>query len=412
MRISSKETRNAPWLLVAEGFHGRGGMDKANAALANYLSEQRIPVHLVAYSVDPDLAAKPGVTVSRAAMPAGSPFLGGFHLARLGRAVARQQLRRFPDARVVVNGINCNWPDINWIHWIHQCWHKCGSEGPLWFRFKHRLETALAVRTERAAFRRTTLFLANSERTRRDLITLGIEPERINTIRPGNDSDWRSCTPQRRAAARAWLSISTGQPLIAFVGALGHDSRKGFDTLWRAWRSLCGVPAWDANLVVAGGGRALAKWRSETERSGLNPRVRFLGFTERIADVLAAADLLVSPARYESYGLNVQEALCAGVPAIVSASAGVADRFSPELGELLLPDPEDSGDLAARMLKWRGDIAGWKRRLEPITQALRAYTWDDMAEQIVSLAEGTKFALSTRTDARAIRTVSENQLVG
>jgi glycosyltransferase involved in cell wall biosynthesis len=98
---------------------------------------------------------------------------------------------------------------------------------------------------------------------------------------------------------------------------------------------------------------------------------------------------LVSPVRYESYGLNVQEAMCCGVPAIVSASAGVAERYSSELLPLLLPNHEDACDLATRMLDWKRDIVRWRKRLEPTAQMLRAYSWNDMASRFVNLAESS-----------------------
>jgi glycosyltransferase involved in cell wall biosynthesis len=385
--------RRAPWLLIAEGFHSRGGMDKANAALVNYLVSQGIPVHLIALSVASEISSKSGVTCAKSQLPRGWPSSGRFRLARLGYAAALKLTTQWPNARVVVNGINCNWPDINWVHWLHQCWRAPALNGPLWFRFKHRVETSRARHVERTAFRSTKLIVANSERTRRALINLlGVAAERIHTIYLGNDSDWKELTPERRTAARAWLDILPHRRLVAFVGALGHDSRKGFDVVWRAWSELCGLAEWDADLVVAGNGRALPHWRRAAARSGLGGRVRFLGFTERVSDVLAASDLLVSPARYESYGLNVQEALCCGVPAIVSASAGVAERYSAELSPLLLPNPEDSRDLAIRMLQWKRDAAGWTKRLEPTMQLLRSYTWDDMACRIVNVAEATAAA--------------------
>ncbi|MBV8055337.1 MAG: glycosyltransferase family 4 protein [Deltaproteobacteria bacterium] len=385
--------RRDPWLLVAEGFHSRGGMDKANAALASYLEAQGVPVHLVAFSIDPELSGKPGVTCTDAQIAGRWPSLGRFRLARRGRAMALRLTSHSRNARVVVNGINCNWPDINWVHWLHQCWQPPALKAPLWFRLKHRLETSRAIHMERTAFRSARLLVANSERTRRDLISLlGVSAERIHTIYLGTDSTWKALTPDRRDAGRAWLGVPPGRLLVAFVGALGYDSRKGFDTLWRAWIDLCGLAEWDADLVVAGSGRALPDWRREAARSGLGGRVRFLGFTERVFDVLAASDLLVSPARYESYGLNVQEALCCGVPAIVSAAAGVAERYSSDLSPLLLPNPEDACDLATRMLHWRRDIAGWRRRLEPTMQILRTYTWNDMASRIVNLAEPSKAA--------------------
>ena len=110
------------------------------------------------------------------------------------------------------------------------------------------------------------------------------------------------------------------------MGALG-DVRKGFDTLFEAWRRLVGDPGWDARLVVVGTGTSLPSWRARAVDEGLGGSIAFLGFRDDVPDVLAACDLLVSPTRYEAYGLNVQEALCTGLPAIVSAGAGIAERY-------------------------------------------------------------------------------------
>jgi glycosyltransferase involved in cell wall biosynthesis len=115
--------------------------------------------------------------------------------------------------------------------------------------------------------------------------------------------------------------------------------------------------------------------------------VRLLGFTDRVFDVLAAADLLVSPVRYEPYGLNVQEAVCRGVPALVTACAGVTEQYPANLADMVLPDPEDWRDLAARLRRWHADRQGWRDRFRPLGAALRAHTWRAMAEQLVGLAE-------------------------
>jgi glycosyltransferase involved in cell wall biosynthesis len=217
-------------------------------------------------------------------------------------------------------------------------------------------------------------------------------PERVHTVYLGTDPDWRAATPARCAEARAWLGIPPGRPLVIFIGALGYDSRKGFDTLWTAWRALCARADWDADLVAAGGGRAIGRWQRTIEEAGLASRVRLLGFTHRVADLLFASDLLVSPVRYESYGLNVQEAICCGVPAIVSANAGVAERYPAELGELLIPDPENADDLARRLLQWRSNMEEFRRRTEPMARMLRTYDWNHMAERIVALVERPKAA--------------------
>jgi len=81
-------------------------------------------------------------------------------------------------------------------------------------------------------------------------------------------------------------------------------------------------PGWDARLVVVGTGASLPSWRARTVEEGLGDSITFLGFRNDVPDVLAACDLLVSPTRYEAYGLNVQEALCTGLPAIVQRRGG------------------------------------------------------------------------------------------
>ena len=373
------------WVLVAGDFHRAGGMDRANAELASYLCSAGVTVHLVSYRVDPELTVNPNVRVHLARRIAGANSLSRRRLDRLGRAVASSVMAQTPGARVLVNGVNCEWPDINWVHYVHREWLKAPSGAPLWFRLKTAIAGRANLRKELRVLRTARVLIANSERTRADLIRdVAIDPKRVRTVYLGCGKEWQAITAERRAAARAWLGESSGRPLAAFVGALGYDSRKGFDTLWTAWRSLCTRADWDANLIVAGDGRALPRWRETIKRNGLETRIRLLGYSERITEILAAADVLVSPVRYESYGLNVQEALCCGVPAIVSRNAGVAERYPAELDDLLLPNPEDASDLAMRLLRWRAGIEDFKRRIVPLSAMLRGWTWGDMAAQMIA----------------------------
>jgi glycosyltransferase involved in cell wall biosynthesis len=117
----------------------------------------------------------------------------------------------------------------------------------------------------------------------------------------------------------------------------------------------------------------------------LAERIKFLGFRQDVPAVLAACDALVHPARYEAYGLSVQEALCRGLPALVSVTAGVAERYPDELHGLLIPDPEDAADLARRLQTWRRDRERIRAKVARLSNCLRSHTWDDMAGQIVHL---------------------------
>jgi glycosyltransferase involved in cell wall biosynthesis len=284
-------------------------------------------------------------------------------------------------ARVVVNGGNCDWGDINWVHYVHAAWSPPPSGGPL-----RRLQAAYARRAalaaERASVRRARVVVADSERTRRDVITLlDVPPERVHTVYYGTDpARFRPPTPAERAAARDRLGWDDDRPALAFVGALG-DLRKGLDTLLAAWRRLVAGGGWDARLVVVGSGAALGGLKEQAR--DLGGSVEFLGFRRDVPEVLRACDALASPVRYEAYGLNVHEALCCGLPALVSRSAGVAERYPPELDDLLIPDPDDPSDLAARLRLWRDHRARFAAAAAALSDRLRASTWDDMAARFL-----------------------------
>ena len=161
---------------------------------------------------------------------------------------------------------------------------------------------------------------------------------------------------------------------------------EGFDTLFSAWCDLCRVPEWDAHLLVAGSGAELGAWQARAARRGdVATRMTFLGYRTDMPALMAAADLLVHPARYEAYGLGVHEALCCGVPAVVSASAGVAERFPHDLRPLLLQDVESVSELTSRLRTWREGKDSFHDRAVAFSAALGARTWDDMARDIVAM---------------------------
>jgi glycosyltransferase involved in cell wall biosynthesis len=375
------------WVLVAGDFTPLGGMDCANYALARYLAGRAgHEVHLVTHRAWDDLAGRPNVRVHRVARPRGSHLLGMPLLARAGRRWARRLVPR--GTRVVVNGGNCAWGDVNWVHYVHAAWAPVPEGGPV-RRAKAAAAHCYFRATERARVRRARWVLANSQRTRAELIErLGLPAERVHTVYYGIDPDrFRPPSDAARAAARHRLGWGgDDRPAVAFVGALG-DRRKGFDTLLAAWRTLAGRPSWDARLVVVGAGAALAAWQARAQAAGLGHSVQFLGFRADVPAVLAACDLLASPTRYEPYGLNVHEALCCGLPALVSASAGVAERYPPELHALLLPDPEDAAELARRLRAWRDAGRAHDPAVAALGRCLRARTWDHCAAEIVQIVD-------------------------
>lgn len=383
-------SHQAPWVIVSAGFHWLGGQSKANAALADYLARSGYPVHLVSHEVDQSLSTLPNVTVHQVRRLARADFMGWLPLHLRGRSVARGLHREHPETRVVVNGGNCTWPDVNWVHYVHSAWKPSPGDAPWWFRAKDRLVGGINRFRERKALRQARLVITNSLQTLQHVLDrLALDPKRVHNLYLGTDPSWQPASPEEVSAARAWLRQPPDKLLAVFVGGLGHDRRKGFDTLWKAWQQLCQRPEWDVDLVVAGDGLAEACWRRIVAEAGLGERVRFLGHSHRIRELLAAADVLVSPIRYEPYGLNAQEAICRGVPVIVSAAAGIVEQLGPEVQPLVLQDAESSSELAERLLVWRRDPGAWRERFQPLSAQLRSRSWWDMAAEFVQLVEAS-----------------------
>ena len=363
------------WLLIAGDFTPLGGMDRANHALAHGLAARGHRVSLVAHRVWPDLEGR--VQTSHVPRPHGSHLLGSPILASAGSRAARSA-----HGRVVVNGGNASSRDIVWVHYLHAAYR------PVVERTAANIRTAAAhqyyLRRERASLRAARYVVCNSVRTA-DAVTAayGIERSRLRVVYYGSDASTFAPVEQgARADARRLLNWQDDRPTALFIGALG-DRRKGFDRLFEAWALLSERGSWDVDLAVAGSGRELASWESRARARGLTS-IRFLGFRDDIATVIAASDVVVHPSRYEAYGLGVHEGICCGLPAIVSEEAGVAEKIDGPLRTLLLSDPESTPELAERLQAWHRAIDHYRTAALALGRSLRQRTWDDMVSDFVA----------------------------
>lgn len=375
-----------PYLLVSGDFVKTGGMDRANYALADHLARRGDEVHLVAYRAAPELVDRSNVTLHRVHKPLNSYTLGRPLLDRHGRSVAARLMPR--GGRVVVNGGNCRWGDVNWVHHINKLDTPKPGGSPR-RRLKTHLDFYAHVRAERSALARARTLITTCEKNRDDLVSeFKLPASRIEVVDYGTDPDvFRPATSAEKAEAKAKFGWATNRPSYLFVGALG-DRRKGFDTLFDAWTSLCTDPSWNADLVVVGDGAERSAWESKASSAGLGDRIRFLGFRRDVPDLFRACDAHVLPSRYEGYSLVTLEALCCGLPAFVTRTAGIAERFKGELAEaLLILDPDDAPALAGLLRSWRDREESVRPALAAFTERLRRFTWDHMADRIAAILD-------------------------
>ncbi len=165
---------------------------------------------------------------------------------------------------------------------------------------------------------------------------LGVGPATFRLVPLGIDLGRFS--PQlrrdRRAAARARFGLGTGEVAILLPGRISETKNQivAVEALARlggkaAGGDLCGGPsgagpvlllAGEDKELIAGSVGYHRELLATIDRLGLGRRVRFLGFLEEVADAYAAADLVVMPSRFETFGLAVAEAMACGVPVAVS----------------------------------------------------------------------------------------------
>lgn len=385
---TGNQLAKATYLLVSGDFVKTGGMDRGNFALADYLARNRNEVHLVAHRVAPELLAHPNIIFYQIPKLLNSYWFSSPVLDWVGHFQARQA--RAISGRVLVNGGNCQWGDVNWVHYVHAAYEPENRLQGL-RRVKGQISHQQYLKSERKALHQAKVILTNSERTKNDLIKhLNIPEDRIHCVYYGIDpQEFYPATPEQRTKLRQKLGWNLDKPIVMFIGALG-DRRKGFDTVFAAWQQLCQDPAWNGNLIAVGVGAELPLWQQKVAETGLEERIQFLGFRSDVADLLRAADCLVAPTRYEAYGLGVHEALGCGLPALVSTTAGIAERYPRELEDLLLPDPNNAEDLVAKLKHCINTNNIYRHHLNILSKELRSCTWDDMAKSILQVIESNK----------------------
>jgi D-inositol-3-phosphate glycosyltransferase len=218
-------------------------------------------------------------------------------------------------------------------------------------------ETDVRLRTEQRLCALADSLIAANPDERADLVwRFGTPAEKVCTIPPGVDLDLFQ--PRDRTASRAELGIAPDERVILFVGRI--DPIKGIDTLLDAVAILAAdddLQPKPTVLLVGGDLDAagepigpLTTVREAARALGVAERFRFLGSQpqNRLPVFYAAADVVVVPSRYESFGLVAVEALACGAPVVASRAGGLKFTIDEGVGGLLVP-PQSAPALASAL---------------------------------------------------------------
>ena len=151
-------------------------------------------------------------------------------------------------------------------------------------------------------------------------------------VPPGVDDRFRHLPP--REVARAYLGLP--QDGMIFLLAARGDAGKNAAAAVAAFHAMRGRWKGPAILLVAG---------QEGLEGGPGGDVFFLGSLPHggMPILYAAADAVVCPSLYESFGLVPLEALSSGVPVVVPEGTYWGDRIRSEGGGVVYPRDEPDG---------------------------------------------------------------------
>ncbi|MCE5209238.1 MAG: glycosyltransferase [Chloroflexi bacterium] len=213
-------------------------------------------------------------------------------------------------------------------------------------------------------------------------------------IPPGVDTS--RFYPIPKDEAREYVGLEPDDHMILFVGRI--EPLKGIDTLLQAILKLQTkgiIQCCNQYLVIIGGNSEVEAARANTEMArlqkmcveiGIGDLVLFVG--NRSQDALpyyySAADAVVMPSHYESFGMVALEAMACGTPVVASQVGGLAFLVKDEQTGYVVPnnDPEALAEKLSDLLE---NPALREKLGKQAAEYARGYDWEIIAARIAGL---------------------------
>jgi D-inositol-3-phosphate glycosyltransferase len=229
----------------------------------------------------------------------------------------------------------------------------------------------------------------------------GADMAKVVTIPPGVDLERFSPIPREHAKRR--VGIPDNHRNILFAGRI--EPLKGVDTLLKAIALIQQrqpQAVHDVCVAIIGGDPwndnpddEMTRLQELRSKLGVAETVTFLGAKDQdiLPDYYAAAEMVVMPSHYESFGMVALEAMAMGTPVIASEVGGLAFLVKDGQNGFLVPsrDPEA---LAERIFTLLQDEACRKALGSQARQQALAYDWPKIARRMLqayaSLLEGAE----------------------
>ncbi|MDE3088586.1 MAG: glycosyltransferase [Chloroflexota bacterium] len=255
-------------------------------------------------------------------------------------------------------------------------------------------ETDRRIEVEREIMQFADHIVASTPRDRQQMVDLYAAPaDRISIIPPG--VDLKLFHPIPAVAAKELIETRTDDHSVLFVGRI--DPVKGIDIWFQAMALVVKEnPELRGHLCVClvGGDldeetpadAELVRLQALKEELGISDLVTFLGrrTQEALVYYYAAADAVVMPSLYESFGMVALEAMACGTPVVASDVGGLSYLVRDGETGFLVPerDPRALANCLTLLLR---DPALRARLGRRGIEVAREYAWSCIADQIEAL---------------------------
>jgi len=281
-------------------------------------------------------------------------------------------------------------------HWdtpIVHMFHTLGKMKDAVAQRPEERETPRRIEVETEIVRFADALIAATPAEEEQLVRLySADPSRICLISPGVDTERFHPIPAAQAKER--IGLCPDSRIILFVGRI--EPLKGIDNLLQAIarvverrpelrEGLC-VPiiGGDPNRIREDD--EMVRLQELREGLGISDVVTFLGAKDQdtLQYYYSAAEMVVMPSDYESFGMVALEAMACGAPVIASDVGGLA--FLVRHGRTGYRVPaRDPAALAARITRLLTD-EGLRRRIGQRAACwAESYAWPRIADQIEAL---------------------------
>jgi glycosyltransferase involved in cell wall biosynthesis len=212
---------------------------------------------------------------------------------------------------------------------------------------------------------------------------LGCPEKRITVVPNGVDL---SCFNGQINGSLMRKELGIGdEPLVVTASRL--IERKSPELLVSAFARVSQVVP-DAKLVIAGSGRERDNLSRRIESLNIANSVFMLGGLpkEKVAQLMAAADIFVLSSKMESCPLSLLEASAVGVPVVCSNAGGVPEIFQDGFNALLYP-PGDDNAMAKAIICLVQDKELAKKISANAVETASKFTWEMTAERTLQVYE-------------------------